>query len=327
MLTNQPMNLRKWHSYKRILFLPGAAFAIAVLITFGFFGCSFEERTGSHLIAPTEFGTDTLASTAPLTLTVLDVGQGDAFALGLAKQTTAGVTLIDAGPEDARWDTLTSAFGLISVQTLILTHPDADHAGGAVNLMNTLPVGKIYIASRPAFQAASAGRAVLALAKTKGIPIDTLRAGQSLFGSGGELHALWPPPDTSIAGNEGSLVLRWVSPEGEPAALFMGDAGIQVEDRLIRAGHDLQAPLLKVGHHGSRSASRAGFLFAVKPQFAVISCDSSVYGHPHPEVVMALQQTMPAGQIWRTDRQGSATLFWQPKTGWIAGWKSRAERP
>jgi competence protein ComEC len=266
-----------------------------------------------------------------LFLTAIDVGQGDAVALktgqtgagadlgpdGHASQRSdLGVTLIDAGPPGTPWDSLVPAHALHHIENLILTHPDADHIGGVLTLMQNAGVENLYIASWQAFRAAPMGQAVLESARQGGVRVDTLRAGQVLPGTSGTLKVLWPPPDTTILGNNGSLVLQWIDSSGEAAALFMGDAGIEVEAALMGRQVSLQAPLLKVGHHGSRTASRAGFLFEVRPQVAVISCDSGVFGHPHPEVTEALNLAIPEGLIWRTDRQGTLNLSWQVETGW-----------
>lgn len=94
--------------------------------------------------------------------------------------------------------------------------------------------------------------------------------------------------------------------------LFTGDAGSMVEKRLILEKSILlsETDALKVGHHGSRSASSEGFLQTIKPQFAIISCGKkNHYGHPHEETLMRLQTI--GARVYRTDQCGAIILHIQ----------------
>jgi competence protein ComEC len=84
----------------------------------------------------------------------------------------------------------------------------------------------------------------------------------------------------------------------------MGDAGTAAETNLLSSGYDLDADVLKAGHHGSSSASSAEFLRAVTPSISVIEVrEGNEYGHPTARTLNALQNTGSA--IYRTDRDGS----------------------
>jgi hypothetical protein len=84
----------------------------------------------------------------------------------------------------------------------------------------------------------------------------------------------------------------------------MGDAGTYAETSLLSSGYNLDADILKVGHHGSSSASSAEFLEAVSPSVSVIEVgEGNEYGHPTAQTLTALQNTGSA--IYRTDRDGS----------------------
>jgi beta-lactamase superfamily II metal-dependent hydrolase len=88
--------------------------------------------------------------------------------------------------------------------------------------------------------------------------------------------------------------------------LLTGDIEEAAEAAILAAGIDPRADILKVAHHGSRTSSGLPFLNAVAPRWAVISCDSAVYGHPHPEAIADLLQVMGDGErIQRTDRVGT----------------------
>ena len=91
--------------------------------------------------------------------------------------------------------------------------------------------------------------------------------------------------------------------------LFTGDAGSMVEKRLILEKSILlsETDALKVGHHGSHSASSKGFLQTTKPQYAIISCGKkNHYGHPHEETLMQLQTI--GARVYRTDQCGAVIL-------------------
>ena len=94
--------------------------------------------------------------------------------------------------------------------------------------------------------------------------------------------------------------------------LFTGDAGSMVEKRLILEKSILlsETDALKVGHHGSHSASSKGFLQMTKPQYAIISCGKkNHYGHPHEETLMQLQTI--GARVYRTDQCGAIILHIQ----------------
>lgn len=94
--------------------------------------------------------------------------------------------------------------------------------------------------------------------------------------------------------------------------LFTGDAGSMVEKRLILEKNLLlsETDVLKVGHHGSRSASSEVFLQTIKPQYAIISCGKkNHYGHPHEETLMQLQTI--GARVYRTDQCGAIILHIQ----------------
>ena len=83
----------------------------------------------------------------------------------------------------------------------------------------------------------------------------------------------------------------------------MGDAGGEIEERIIASGSPVQADLLKVGHHGSRYSTSVGLVNAVKPKWAVLSVGlGNTFNHPHPTSVLHLEK---AGvNIFRTDKMG-----------------------
>jgi hypothetical protein len=83
----------------------------------------------------------------------------------------------------------------------------------------------------------------------------------------------------------------------------MGDAGLETEERMMKAGCDVDSNILKVGHHASTSGSGASFISAVSPEVSVIEVGAgNDYGHPHAEVQKRLQK---ASKVYRTDLDGT----------------------
>jgi beta-lactamase superfamily II metal-dependent hydrolase len=118
--------------------------------------------------------------------------------------------------------------------------------------------------------------------------------------------------------NENSIValLEYRRPlRAQPVrALFMGDAGVQSEARLLASGDDLHADILKVGHHGSAYSSSPAFIRAVSPRYALISVGrENVFGHPAASTLATLAAS--GAQILRTDRCGEASVRLEPGAG------------
>jgi len=87
--------------------------------------------------------------------------------------------------------------------------------------------------------------------------------------------------------------------------LFMGDAGVDVEEDLIEKYHLQDIDVLKVGHHGSRTSSSKSFIDEINPNYSIISVGTNNrYGHPNKEVLNVLEDT----KIYRTDEDGSIML-------------------
>jgi len=89
--------------------------------------------------------------------------------------------------------------------------------------------------------------------------------------------------------------------------LFTGDAGAQSEARMLTAGIDVEADVLKVGHHGSAYSSTAAFLGAVRPHYAVISVGRhNLFGHPAAPTITGLRNA--GATVYRTDRCGAVVV-------------------
>lgn len=250
-----------------------------------------------------------LAPAPSMTLTMLDVGQGDALVI----RTPRGhVLLVDAGPRTPEDDAgrrvvvpFLRAQGINRVDALLLTHPDEDHIGGAETVLEREPVGRLLVSGIPGDSATYAR--VLEEARARGVPIVRLAHGQSLdFGDGVVGEVLNPSGAGEPTHNNGSLVVRLRY--GGTSALLTGDAELGAEEEMERTVGDLHADLLKVGHHGSRTSTSEGFLDAVQPRAALVSVGRhNLFGHPSPVVLDRLAaHHIP---VLRTDQDGAITAI------------------
>ena len=243
-------------------------------------------------------------------LHLLDVGQGDAIAL----RTRANHWIVvDAG---RIWATGDAGRSVVvpyiahrggSVALFVLSHPHADHVGGAASLIAALrPVRFLdpgYVGTTPAYLAA------LREARTDAIPWQRVRPGDSLVVDEVVLTAL--APDSTWAAqlddaNLASTVL--VARVNAVRILLTGDAEGAEEDWLLaHAPGALAADVLKVGHHGSGTSTTTAFLEAVRPRIALVSVGAhNSYGHPDPAVMSALAAS--GATVLRTDRLGTIVL-------------------
>ena len=216
----------------------------------------------------------------------LDVGQGDCTLI----RTRGGDILIDAGPESAQ-DALClrlKQLGVKEIALAVFTHPDEDHVGGADGVLNQISVKEVWLPVRE-MDNPSAARMEQAI-EDGGANRKNVKAGEVLTVGDVVVATLAPLGDATNDPNDNSIVLRITC--GEIGMLFMGDASVKVEKKLIETyakGH-ISAQLYKVGHHGSSTSNTEDFLDIVNPTYAVIcsSIDNS-YGHPHGVVVERLQ--------------------------------------
>lgn len=246
-----------------------------------------------------------------LSVHFLDVGQGDATAL----RTPHGHwILIDAGPRSRTGDAgrrvvvpFMRQHGARRIDVLIVSHGHADHVGGIPAVLAALPVGTVLDPGEPVPEASYL--AYLAAVEASGARWRRARAGDTVTVDGVRLIVV--SPDSAWAAqtfdpNEESVVL--VVEFGGQRLAFMGDAGEPVERRL--AGRVGDIAVLKVGHHGSRSATTDAWLAEIRPELAVLSVGrSNTYGHPAPDVLERLGRRGIA--IKRTDRDGSITYSLQ----------------
>jgi competence protein ComEC len=253
-----------------------------------------------------------------LTLSFLDVGQGDAT---LIETPHHHAILIDGGPvsrgRDAGARVVVPALRRLDIGRLdlvIVSHAHLDHYGGSAAVLRAIPTDLVAEPGEAVHDAGYLGW--LDEIDRRELRWTALRAGEHFTIDGIRFDVLHPDPGWTGWGedlNEDSVVLHLRS--GRFDAWFPGDAGILVEESL--AGRIGRIDLLKVGHHGSRTATGAPFLAEAAPTVAVVSTGPNRYGHPSPE---ALGRLAAAGaDVWRTDREGTVTVQVLDSTMQVSG--------
>ncbi len=251
---------------------------------------------------------------APLTVKVLDVGQGDAILIRTKDQ----VALIDTGDVPAR-DKLVAMLksqGISTIDKLIITHPHADHIGGAAAVFDNFTVKQIYDSGQKT--TSNLYKQYLTQIQKKNIPFTVVTAGTIIdLGNESTLKVL-APEKPFLSGNDSDLnnnsVVAKLIYRGF-SMLLTGDAEKESEERML-GGKDaasLKSTLLKSGHHGSRTSSTMPFLQAVSPEAALISLGANnEYHHPHPSTLKKYSEKKI--KVYRTDTDGTLTVTTDGKT-------------
>jgi competence protein ComEC len=233
-----------------------------------------------------------------------DVGQGDA-ALVSSGQTQL---LIDGGPDRTVLGSLGKAMPLLDrrIEYVILSHPHTDHYRGLIEVVKRYQIGTLIVGV-PGKE--SEYRGFINTAKERGAKVIAASGQRISLSSTVRAEIIEPlqsPPDQPVEDPNNASVMAMVT-LGSSKVLMTGDAGFEEERRILGEGRNIDADVLKVGHHGSRTSSSEAFLAAVSPHVAVISSGAgNKYGHPTAE---ALARLNAAGiRTYRTDQYGTITL-------------------
>lgn len=248
---------------------------------------------------------------SPLTVKVLDIGQGDAILIRVDGQTV----LVDTGDISTR-DKMVAYIkkeGITTIDKVIITHPHADHLGGMPGILENFKVGQIYDSGQTATTALY--KQYLSLVNKKNIPFTVVNAGTEIvISSDAKLKIFAPekPFITESAINNNSVVAKLIY--NQFSMLLTGDAEKDSEARILKTyGNELKSKVLKAGHHGSNTSSSPAFLKAVAPEAAIISVGvNNEYHHPHPSTLKKYVEAKL--KVYRTDIDGTMTITSDGKT-------------
>jgi competence protein ComEC len=225
-------------------------------------------------------------------VTMLDVGQGDAI---LLREGTHAV-LVDGG-NDARILPLLVDRGVRHLDAVVLSHAHPDHCGGLPAVLDQLDVRELWLSPRRF----GGDCAQSLLARSRRTRIRLLRDGD--VRTIGTMRFTAHLPDRTFRRspeNNASVVLR--AELGGRRLLLTGD--IERDAEYWFSDRDLQADILKVPHHGSRTSSNRALLDNVRPRLALLSCGRrNLFGHPHASVTGAFDERRI--RTWRTDENGT----------------------
>lgn len=260
----------------------------------------------------------------------LDVGQAEAILI----QQGGSAMLIDAGYKE----TSSQVVDYIREQDIgkldyiIATHPHSDHIGGLADIIDSFDVGKIYM-PRVSVKSDELDNIKAAMERKnikKTIPYlgETFKLGEAVCTVFGPVNSTYAPLDGEPDGlNTFSIVLKITYKDN--SFLFTGDAHVCNEIGMIKAGFDLSADVLKVGHHGCDTSTSKEFLDAVNPSFAVISAGrDNIWGIPTREVLTKLKDKNI--ETFRTDINGTVVCTGdgsricfncdppEPSIGWVS---------
>lgn len=226
-----------------------------------------------------------------LTVAFLDVGQGDSIFI---ESPNGNQVLIDGGSNKKVLRELGKMMPFYdrSIDVVIATHPDKDHSGGLVPVLENFSVDiviepgvgsdtKIYQSFEDIIEEKGIERIlarrdmIIVLDSKKGIYLSILFPNQDVSG--------WDK-------NDASIVAKLIY--GDTSFLLTGDSPKGIENYLVYTdGPYLKTDVLKLGHHGSKTSSGEEFLQAAAPLYAVISAgENNSYGHPHKEVIDRLEK-------------------------------------
>jgi beta-lactamase superfamily II metal-dependent hydrolase len=236
-----------------------------------------------------------------------DVGQGDSAFIE-----TPGhhQILIDGGPDDTVLRRLGGVMGPgdRSIDIVMISHPQADHIYGLVDVLKQYRVGEVLMTGVDGktklyrtFQATIKARHVPVLLVHSTIHID--------FGDGAHFDSVWPVDkfdDAEVTDLNETCIVGKFSYE-KHSVLFTGDITEKTEAQIDSQKFNLASDVLKEPHHGSKFGLLPAFLDKVHPKYDVISVGAhNLFGHPAPETLKKLQSAKV--KILRTDKEGTIEL-------------------
>jgi competence protein ComEC len=245
---------------------------------------------------PAQVSDSSSIKTEDVKIHYIDVGQGDSELIQIGDKNI----LIDAGTSDKKALDYLKAIGITKIDYAIATHPHEDHIGSMDDVIKAFDIG-IFYAPKATTTTKTFENMVKAL-KAKNLKMTVPKVGEEINIGKATLTFLAPNSEKYEDLNNYSIVVKLKY--GNNSFIFMGDTQDISEDEMLKKQLDIQADILKVGHHGSHSSTTQAFLDKVNPKYAVISCEKgNDYGHPHKETLTKLNAKNI--NIFRTDLNGT----------------------
>ena len=272
------------------------------------------------------FQTTTNIVNKKLKIYFLDVGQGDCTVI---KTIDNKFIVIDAGEgKESGYDYGKNVLfpflinkGAKKIDFLFISHFDSDHIGGIFSIIEEISIGEVFISKQK--ENSKNLEEFLKIARKKAIKINLVNQGDRInFEENLYMDILWPKDELQILENpinNNSIVSKLVYKNF--SILFTGDIEEIAEKEILNTYKNnldiLNATILKVAHHGSKTSSSLEFLKEVKPKYALIGVGkNNKFGHPSSSVIQNLTENKV--RIYRTDETGEITITVDKKGNIVA---------
>lgn len=228
----------------------------------------------------------------------IDVGQGDSI---LIKQGEHNM-LIDAGDNHKGKDVVDYLRNenIKSLDYVIGTHPHADHIGGLDDVINSFEISKVIMPDK--MHTTKTFEDVLNAIYSKNLKITKAVAGNEYELGNAKFTVLAPISNNDSNLNNHSVSIRLEY--GNNSFMFTGDAENIAEQEIVNNGMNIQADVLKAGHHGSNTSNSDSFVNKVNPQYVVIQVgEGNKYNHPNTDIIEKFENMEI--EIYRNDLHGT----------------------
>ena len=233
----------------------------------------------------------------------IDVGQGDAILIDSGETEV----LIDGGSAGSGVADYISAYVDGPLEVIIITHPHEDHIGGLPEVFTDYVVKDVWWSGKTS--TSNIFKTLNNCIIAENATAHEAERGMSITAGTLKFNVINPAKPLPSDINNGSVVVTLSY--GQTDFIFTGDAEQEAETDMLLWLKDID--ILKVGHHGSNTASSAAFLQIIKPEVAVyIAGVGNSYGHPHTETITAL--TNIGATIYGTDTLGTIVITTDGKT-------------
>lgn len=239
--------------------------------------------------------------TGELKLHMIDVGQADSFLFVKGDE----VALVDCGTRSTGKDAVEyiKSLGITRIDYVFGTHPHDDHMGGMYDIITNFEIGKIIIPQVKEGQVTA--NWYIKLMKQiveKNYEVEYSKTGNEYSLGDAKIQIVWQSELEQDNVNNYSNIIKVCL--GDMDVLMTGDAETEIEEEVLRSGVQIDAEILKVGHHGSDTSSSDIFLDDVNPDYGLISCKvGNKYEHPTKDTMEKLQQREV--EVYRTDECGT----------------------
>ena len=235
---------------------------------------------------------------------MIEVGQAESFLLTQGNQTA----LIDCGKllTGRKVVSYLKKLGITKIDYLIITHPHEDHIGGMFQVLDNFEIGIIIFPKVDEKQIEHLWYKILMYKIEK-------EKYQIKYAQKGDVYNIQDATfeviaaETEVGENINNYSIVSKVSFGEIDIIMTGDAEKEVEEEILKSGVNIDAEILKIGHHGSRTSTTEQFLDAISPEFALISCKKgNDYNHPVKSTMNRLEERDI--EVYRTDECGNVII-------------------